>query len=717
VEKLSYKSIFALIALVSMIATIAVIPRGYAQSGPIIDILRHEVIKSPDAALIAHQTGQVDFNPDQIRTADIEKLDSEGNLITQDLGFHMGFIGYNTRDLASPLRGTGTGNSWLNSTWYPYRLGVAVWPLADVEFRKALIRSYDQLGIIPPIYGYIVTPVRSLVPPAQSKYYYSAAQQYPYNPGNPFTSPAGEQSTCGILKAAGYSFVDGGTINVVDGPDYWTAPGGIPLPEMKIWTPLIDVAPTSYQHGAEFVADLALVGLKSTVANGNRGLIHEGKDFNEYLNLCYGTATAVGGQFDAYMVFYSLGRIPSQLYDLMHSSSLTVEHPARRNAVGINDPDVDALCDIVQNSLDTDEIEAAAKEIQDRLYDTSYDYALAYMLLYSRSYFNAIVPNLDGIVKSPGYGADNTFTYLNAHWNADPRMDGTSTVMVYVNGDEPDSFNYNFATTVYEWNIIGQTGDGLTAVNPYNHADIPWLAAGWTITETVAGMDIGLTLRSDVLWQDGYPFTAYDVEWCLEFLRDMQVPRYYTSWKDLIDVEVSNNNECIIHLSAPGLSTFYDVVGVGALLAPQIWDRAWTPGSVGRQEVLDWIPTGAYSPAPGYAAGPTPTPTNVMGTGPYIFDFYDTTNLYDDMHRNPNYFMTQAATAALMTSMFWEVGDEDYGGLVNVSDLTQVSFAYGARPTSGNWNADANFDLNGIIDIRDLGTTSYHLTWQKFWTA
>jgi hypothetical protein len=149
------------------------------------------------------------------------------------------------------------------------------------------------------------------------------------------------------------------------------------------------------------------------------------------------------------------------------------------------------------------------------------------------------------------------------------------------------------------------------------------------------------------------------------------------------------------------------------LLAPQIWDRAWASS----QEVLDYIPTVAYDPAPGYAPGPTPTPTNVMGTGPFIFQFYDTTNLYDDMFRNPNYFMTQAATAALMTSMFWEVGDEDLNGLVNVQDLTSVSFAYGARPTSANWNADANFDKNGIIDIRDLGTTSYHLTWQKFWTA
>jgi hypothetical protein len=290
-----------------MIATIAVIPSGYAQNGPIMDILRHEVIKSPDAQLIAMQTDQVDFSPDQIRTPDIEKLDSEGNLITQDLGFHMGFIGWNIRDLASTERVSGGGPPpWKNLDVYDYRSDLIgdYWPPADVEFRKAMIRGYDQLGIIPPIYGYIVTPVRSLVPPAQSKYYSSAAQSYPYNPGNPITSPDTEQSTCGILKAAGYTFVDVGTIGAVDNNDYWKTPDGGDMPNMVLWTPLIDIAPTSFQHGAEFVADLRTIGLAGTTENGGRGLVHEGHDFNEYLNLCYGTATAVGGQFDAFMVFY-----------------------------------------------------------------------------------------------------------------------------------------------------------------------------------------------------------------------------------------------------------------------------------------------------------------------------------------------------------------------------------------------------------------------------
>jgi ABC-type transport system substrate-binding protein len=523
---------------------------------------------------------------------------------------------------------------------------------------------------------------------------------------------------------------------VVDGPDYWECPdvAKTKVPDMVIYTPLLDVAPTSYTHGQRFCNDLAAVGLQSS-GEGDSGLRNLGFDFNGYLNgYVYGGAGVQGGRFDAFMVFYSLGRIPDQLYSLMHSEQDTsvLGQYGRRNAVGIRDMGVNGIDDLtetVKYSLDPDDIEVAAKEVQRRLYDTSYSYALAYMLLYSRSYFNAVMPGLEGVVKSPGYGSDNGWTYLSTYWNTtspnkryeDHDHNATTpdrSVLVYVNGDFPDSFNYCFATTVYEWNIIGQTGDGLSAVNPYNHNDIPWIATDWVIKAVPAGMDISVELRTDVKWQDGHKVNASDIEWCLEFLRDRNVPRYAETMGTLIDVEIVSEFNCTIHSDEEGLSLFYDYMGLGVLLPRQIWDRAWADDTA----VLNYDPREAYSVATGYTAGPTPTPTNIMGTGPWIFQFYDTANGYDDMYANENYFMSQADVAALMTSMFWEVGDEDSGGLVNISDLTKVSFAYGAGPSSDRWNGNANFvkaldPIDEIIDMRDLRTSSYHLTWQKFWRA
>jgi ABC-type transport system substrate-binding protein len=651
------------------------------------------------------QGGAADFSPDQIRTGDIEKQDADGMLVTSDLGFHMGFIAYNIRPTST------INNYWAGNL---HRTTVAYWPLHDYEFRHALITCYDQLGIIPPIYGYIVTPVRSLVPPAQSKYYNPGVTEHPYSPGDPITSLAGEDSSVGILKAAGYTFQDHGTPDVVDDADYWKCPDGSDMPYMEIWTPLIGVAPTSFQHGAEFVNDLRAIGLAATTANGNKGFLNVGRDFNEYLEDVYDRAW-----FDAYMVFYSLGRIPSQLYTLLHSSQDCRVHGGRRNAVGVNSTTVDALCDTVKFSLDTDDIETAAKDLQDLLYDTTPGVAddnvtLSYMLLYSRSYFNVFGSDVTGAVKSPGYGSDNSWTLFNIMTTREEDVDGDTvddSLMIYINGDAPDSFNPCYATTVYEWNIIGLTQDGLTAVNPYNHYDVPWLADDWTITPTVAGMDIDFTLRENSTWQDGHNFTAGDVEFCLEFLRDRSVPRYAEMWEQLIDVVVTDDLHLTVEADEAGIDLFYDFSGLGPMLPPQVWDRTWADDAA----VLDYDPTEAYNVASGYTNGTHPPPTNLFGTGPFIFLLWDGTNEYDDMMANRNYFMTQEEIADRKATMFWQVGDQSWDGVVNVLDLTFVSFAYGCIIGDPCYDVDADFNSDGIVDLRDIYISAYHLLWQKEW--
>jgi len=704
-----------MLVLVSLIAAIPLVPVSFAQNGPLIEVLRHKVVQSPDQALLQMQNHQVDMSEGLIRVTDVETLDTAGNLITQDLGFHMGFIGYNIRDLASTERSP-TGTGWKDTDVYNYRSDLigGYWPLAHVEFRHALVHSYDQLSIIPPIYGYTVTPVRSLVPPAQSKYYNPNAQAHPFNQGNPFTTPAGDGSTVAILLAAGFTFQDADSSGTVTDADYWKLPNGADMPHMNLWTPLIDVAPTSFQHGLEFVTDLTAIGLGATSANGMKGFEHSGQDFNEYLNNVYGTSGHSGGLFDAFMVFYSLARIPDQLYSMLHSSQESATAWQMTNSAGVINAEIDALVDQVKYSLDADAIEAAAKSIQEKLYNPANSYALSYMVLYSRSYFNAWDQNLQGIVKSPGYGSDNSWSWLAVNWKSGlARIEDGKSVLVFINGDYPDSFNQLYATTVYEWYIIGQTLDSLTAVNPYNHQDVPWLASAWSIEETASGMTVHFTLRSDVTWQDGKPFTPADVEFALEFMRDWVIPRYEQTTKSIVDVQVVDATHVDVYVNEAGLSLFYDISGLAAYLPKHIWDRTWT----GLQQILDYDPREAYNVAPGYTAGTHPTPTNLFGTGAFVFRFYNPTSGYDDMWRNEYYFMSQAATATVMTNMFWEVGDQTKNGVVDVTDYTNVSLKFGLLNTDPGYDPTCNFNGDDIIDMVDFSNAAYHLDWAKTYSA
>jgi hypothetical protein len=445
----------------------------------------------------------------------------------------------------------------------------------------------------------------------------------------------------------------------------------------------------------------------------------EGWDFNEYLELVYDHA-----DFDAYMVFYSLGRVPDQLYSLLHSSQDCYVHGGRRNTPGVWDTTIDALTETVKFSLDTNTIETAAKQIQTMLYahtdDTVHtnakNYTLAYMTLYSRSYFNAFAEYAGGIVESPGYGSDNRWTSLNIRWKAGyERIEDGKTVIIYVNGDEPASLNPCGATTEYEWNILGSALDHLIAVSPYNHRDVPWMATDWTITETTGGMEIAFTLRDDIYWQDGYPFTAYDVEFGLEFLRDYAVPSYAETWETLVDVLVTDATHLTIPAEQPGLGLFYDYSGLGAMLPMQIWDRTWP----NEQAVLDYDPTAhAYGMdmAPGYAPGPwaAEVPTNLVGTGPWVFRFYDAENLYDDLWRNEHYFLTTEAIHDLLVELFWEVGDYNRDGIIDIRDLTWVSFAWGTiHGIDPDYDPDADFNRDGIVDMKDISNCAYRLGWRR----
>ena len=700
-------------------SALATVEPKYRRAGPAMDVMRTPVIRHPDAALIAMQTGTGEVSTDLIRTGDIEKLDTDGHTITFTPGFHMGHVGYNIRNL---------------TIMQERRPELTYWPLNDVGFRTALFHCYDQDSIVASIYGYTVTPVQSLVPPALGGWENTLVPKYAYNPGDPFTSPPGEASSCGYLKAAGYTFVDDDSSGDVTSADYWKCPNGDPVPLMVFWTPTYETAPTSAEHGARFVADLGEIGLAESDANGNSGFRHEPAEFADYMD------KVDEALFDVYMVFWRLGRFPDHLYDMCHSSQDVYYYHKRYNKPGIRSDEIDDLVEIIKTSLNHAEKLQAAWDVQELLYDSTKDYAMAYMQLYSRIYFNGFNMDLRGIVNMPGYGSDNGWTQTGLYWEEglerycasdDPSTaydEEGKTLLKWIWGEYPERLNPCYASTVYAWDVIDKTLDGLIGVNPYTLADVPAMAEEWYINETATGMNVTFELRDDMFWQDGLPYTAHDAEFNWLFLRDNQIPRYTSVWEFIEDVWVMDDEAGEPYIVRVNMSTtsqflLYDLAGVAAVLPPQVW-ADWDGKPLA--DILAYDPTddtNATGMGPWFGTDFGPS-CRLFGTGPWIFDYYDEVGGVAQLHQFPVYYEVTYDVTNQKTELFYACGDVNRDGLVWADDRGQMGVRFGCMakdyimpgvPPVDDPCYDANVDINGdgIIDMGDISLANYFYGDQK----
>jgi ABC-type transport system substrate-binding protein len=565
-------------------------------------------------------------------------------------------------------------------------------------FRKACFHLYNQEEIVASIYGYIVTPVQSLVPPAQGGWVNPAVSKPAYS------RTLAQQ----VLEDHGYTF-DSGINN-------WRMPGGDPIPEITLWTPTYEVAPTSAEHGARFIQECNDFGLTS--------MVHEPREFSPYMD------DVDLGDFDMYMVFWSLGRFPDHLETMCHSDHDVAIHPADYNKPGCNDPTLDAAVRTIITSLDHEEKLIAAYDAQDILYNDAYPgAAYSYMQLYSRIYFNAFHPDLRGIVNSPGYGSNNGWTWSNIRWApGTERYHEEYTNMTVIDwcwGEEPELLNPCSSSTVYAWDLMTPTLDGPIAVNPYTHEDMPWMCTDWDVDVIPDGggpgvdwMSVTFYLNETCTWQDGRGFIADDAVFSWLFLRDWLVPRYLGLTQWLEDAEALDTYTARATLNTTSQFLVYDLAGTMALLPPQIWDRAWA----NLNAIMTYAPANidyGTDMAPGYTAGVGPWDTlwashadppmrNLFGTGPFVFKFYDSGTQSAELWQNHNFFKYTDEIFTMKVEMFHRVGDVNRDGYIDVFDLAALGAAYGQRIGWPGYNPDADVNSDGICDGRDLALITWH---------
>lgn len=105
--------------------------------------------------------------------------------------------------------------------------------------------------------------------------------------------------------------------------------------------------------------------------------------------------------------------------------------------------------------------------------------------------------------------------------------------------------------------------EGLARVNAYGEL-VPALAESWVVS--FDGLEYVVTLRDDVLWHDGMPFTSADVAYTMSLLSDPAFPgpaQIGAFWRT-VETEIIDAHRVRFRLAQP-LATFPEALRVGIL--------------------------------------------------------------------------------------------------------------------------------------------------------
>jgi peptide/nickel transport system substrate-binding protein len=119
------------------------------------------------------------------------------------------------------------------------------------------------------------------------------------------------------------------------------------------------------------------------------------------------------------------------------------------------------------------------------------------------------------------------------------------------------------ALNLIDADITSLIFEGLTRTDSYGQI-VPYLAENWAVSSD--GLEYVFTLRQDVLWQDGIPFSADDVMYTVSILADPSYPGAEEVGRFWRTVETQKISDHMVRFRlAQPLSSFPDALRIGIL--------------------------------------------------------------------------------------------------------------------------------------------------------
>jgi ABC-type transport system substrate-binding protein len=609
---------------------------------PRIDDAFMKVISGAGPQTAAFQACEVEFLPDMLVWANIQKLINEGNLILASPGYHFCYIAMNYRSYVPDDAGQpDPGRALAPLNWSSFHQALLWAALSHAEKEAAILQI---LG------GPAVTAVDSPVPPSLGIWHWEP----PVYPGCNYTK-AWE-----ILDADGWTIVANQLIQ----------PNGVVVRDIiEVLSPAS--APTSVAFAQKFVNKWNDF-MDNFLGVTNCNFLNSPVDFGTVLV----PRAFTYRNFDMFYLCWGLGRFPDYLYDFYHSSQ---DYPDSNACSGLNDPVLDGYLETIKWGTVYEEKLAAAYAAQERLIFTD----CADIEVYSRTYFTAFKDyqfytaedkGLVNPVNEKGQGADNGWTWSLMHWS-NAMTGGT---VKYVLGANLVNLHPGWATSAYEWDVLNRALDGLMAVDP-EMADLPWIACDWEITPFVwpdlgisAGSKVRFQIRTDVLWHDLHPVDVYDVKFSLDFLRNF--PRYGPIYEYLMWSQVVDPCTIDIYLNTTSQFILYDLAGSALLFPEHMYGCNFTVTSPIDPEAEmtyyynstlspgdhngGWLLAHGYDPITAavdqivYTVGEARKA--LIGCGPFVFDYWDPSTSIAHIVKFQHYWVDGPIKANIIQPQKWD---------------------------------------------------------------
>ncbi|MBF0525125.1 MAG: ABC transporter substrate-binding protein [Deltaproteobacteria bacterium] len=133
---------------------------------------------------------------------------------------------------------------------------------------------------------------------------------------------------------------------------------------------------------------------------------------------------------------------------------------------------------------------------------------------------------------------------------------------------EPKTLNPFLASSVWEKKVLALIYMPLYIHDPKTLRLIPWLAEGPPqYSEDLTEVTVDL---KPARWSDGTPFTAEDVAFTANVIKDFNVPRHISDWEQVKEITVKSPKTIVFKLTGP--MAFFESRALTSLIVPK---RRW----------------------------------------------------------------------------------------------------------------------------------------------